>query len=311
MNVPGEMAVKRMQQITGQVHACNPAHRCNIGAGGCRFKTWREPSSSPKQPAVWLSICYASLQYHMCGVGTCTEPGVQAPNGTTVCPISSLELQGPNEMYYAARTSGRGSTAKPFSHCMSSMDAPRKRRRVADGEPTRAALHSLLFSKQAVALRQAKRARGVVSVASCVRAAGPSFMAQMVAARTQHPRMRAHQSHVFRLVKMLATDLHQYISRLRDRLGACKGHNALVAACVSYLSTGLTCRGVAIIPRLKWLKDLAPHPSDYGKIDGFQSRPLSVASRCIKTTVSGLRGHPDSTFCFYPRLVLPSDARLD
>jgi hypothetical protein len=194
---------------------------------------------------------------------------------------------------------------------MTEVNAPRKRKRVANTEPTRSALHGLLLSKQACALREAKRRRGVVSVASCVRAAGGSFVAQMAAARKQHPRMRAHPARAQRLVNMLATDLHEYISRLRSKLSACKGHNALVAACVSYLSSGLVCRGVVILPQLQWVKDLAPHPADYGKIDGFQSRPLSVASRCLKTTVSGLRGHPDSSFCFYPRLELPLDPRLD
>ena len=304
MNVPGAMAIARIQQITGQTHACNPAHRCVLNK--CQYKSLRDPDTPTSGKkfsttgSVWISICTTSLQYHLCGIGTCTEPGVLARNGTTVCPISSLELYGPNEVYYAARTSGRGSDSKPFSHCMSAMDPKRRRKHVSVVEPTRAALNSLLFSPKAVALRIAKRLRGVNSVSSRVKVAGSLFMAQMIAARRQHPRLRSHIVHIHKLVTQLAIDLHSYISRLRGKLGACKGHNALVAACVSYLSTGLVCKGVTIIPQLKWLSDLAPHPSDYGKIPGFQSRPLSVASRCIKTTVTGKGGHPDSTFCFYP-----------
>lgn len=301
MNVPapGSSMLKHLQSRMKLAHGVNPSHRCVIGQ--CAFRSW--PVRLPGIVApVTIYVCPASLQYHLCGKNTCNCAPILHSDGTRVCPISAKETAGPKEVYYPSRTKGRGSWSRPFSHTMAPEKHKRatKRKRSAHAS-TAAALGSLLLSEKAEELRLASRRRQAQRVTSAVLPLAP-FLVQMREVRRVYPRKRrppADQAQ--RNVDALAPPLHAYIERIKPHLGPCKGHNALVAACVAFLSKGLRHAGVEIIPKLKWVAELAPCDSDYGKIPGFQSRPLSVASRMIKTTATTPTGAPNVAFVYRQR----------
>lgn len=303
MNVPrpNSRVLKHITRLLPDVrHGVDAHHRCQLG--GCAMSSWPVRFRGTRAQ---LYVCRNSLQYHVCGRGVCDADSRQARDGTRVCTISAFEVRGPAEVYYPSRAKGRGSWSRPFSHTMT-RERPKHKRKVGISA-TRAcqtALASLLLSPTAQKLRAlavAKSAAAVTREGAASAERGDGFYAAMAATRAKFAHRRDCTRHVHdmpRRVRLLARDIVAYLQQIRPHLRHYKGYPALCAACVGFLATGLSVGGVTIFPCVPWIKAVAPKDTDYGKFPGFQSRPLSVASRSIKTSACSAIGAAKVPFIF-------------
>lgn len=300
MNVPqrGSAVWTHIQSRLPQAnHGVDADHRCQIGT--CKFVSW---------PVKWhgqhahLHVCTKSLQYHVCGNNLCSGPKETARDGTTVCAISATEVCGPKEMYYPSRSKGRGSWARPFSHSMTTEKSSRKPRRGKSAKQACiAAVECLFMSTSAVALRKEANRRQANALRRRLaqnRSAPHFYDAMDLARQTFARRSIISQTKLKENIRRLGSDIAVYLANVRPYLQQCKGYPALCAACVGFLATGLEVGGVTLFPRIQWIAELSPRDTDYGKIPGFQSRPLSVASRSIKTTACTAVGAAKTQFIF-------------
>lgn len=296
MNIPHENCpiYKLVVEKLKPAHGIDANHRCNVGT--CKYSTLSVHLKT--MGLVKLFVCNRSLQYHMCGKNVCKHAVIQCKNGSRVCPISAQEIHGPDEVYYPGRAKGRGSWKQPFSHCMAPEKSTKKPKSTPVHNSTTKALVHLLISDEAAELRQKSRRR-CAGYAGAAVAPFSSFLQQMAAARAAYPRLRRrNRERSMKAISKLAPVLHAYIMHIKPLLQHCKGHNALVAACVGFLSKGLRHNNVVIFPKLHWVAELAPADTDYGKLSGFQSRPLSVAARTIKNCATSVAGTPNIQFVF-------------
>lgn len=259
---PGSRLERELQAASGVAHGVTTEHRCVLGR--CHYRTM--PGLVPREK---LSICTASLQYHVCSKEKCTiaRPG---EGGAEFCPITGIEVQACPEVYYPMRSRGRGSWSRPYSHSMTQEPTKRKRRRVHRSQTTKyfAALSTLLLSDMAIDLQ---KRRGT-------------------APDPQEPNVCTVEG-----VRKLATVLTSYVNVACPSVAKHRECTAIVSALLSFLATGLTTNGVTLIPRVLWVAKAAPHPQDYGKFKGFKCRPLSSTCREIKRLLHNADGHPDST----------------
>lgn len=301
-----------MRAWAGVACGVNRRHVCTVDQ--CRFVQRR----TGKRGGV-VAVCTQSLHFHRCARGVCNE-GVTAPDTSTICPITGIELAGPAELYYPTRSKMRGSWCRPFCNSMTP-DRRGNRKRPGAGRrrgsrsgsstsvATRVALQNLFLSATSVQLREERMRRRAAATTAIAAAAPCDFMAQMTAARAHYPRTRV-PSQVDSRVRALVGPVDRYVAMVRARMISGKGHNAVVAAVVSYLATGLGPPGATqLIPKVPWISELAPLPQDYGKIVGFQCRPLSAASRAIKSLAFTADGLPDLSMVFGPIPGCPTPPR--
>lgn len=286
---PGSHMESVCKTVVSSNHAANLNHRCSIGE--CRYTCRRHQRG-------YLCVCKDSLHYHMCYRGTCTL-GQKASDTTMACAISGMELKGADMVYYAQRTKGRGSSTRPFTHTMT-IRTPKNRKLSAPGDGVtriKKLIRTLLVSPEARMLRSKRRLRRLGRFKAAL-ANTNDFLRQMEITRGIVPKLSlAGLSDT--LIDKLAHLLAAYIQKLKAVMVCHKGINAVVAACVSFMATGVQCNGVQVIPRIPWVAHFAPAPADYSKITGFQSRPMSVASRAIKAAMFGVGGRPKHNLIFY------------
>lgn len=272
---PGSKLERELQAASRVSHGVTTGHRCVLGV--CHYHIM--PGLVPREK---LSICTASLQYHVCSKEKCTIacPG---EGGAEFCPITGIEVQTPPEVYYPMRARGRGSWSRPYSHCMTQDPAKRKRRKAPQSQSKKyfSALSVLLLSETARDLRQHRE-----------RSAGRAL-------ENQPPTLCTAEN-----VRSLTAVLTSYVNAACSSVGRHRECGPIVSALLSFLATGLVTNGVTLIPRVPWIAKAAPHPQDYGKFRGFKCRPLSSTCREIKRLLHDADGNPDSTKIMHAEAIM-------
>lgn len=296
---PGSAIADAARQIAKVDHGVNVDHRCDVAQ--CRFVVSSQRLKRDGR-AARVAVCTESLHLHWCGTGVCKlavqEAGRGPSDGPWVCPISRLEVTGQAEVYCPQRIRGSGGKPDKFVHSMTSTS----RRRASNNRRMRTAetlkfVTMLLASNESHTLMQAAATRRERMVHSAVARAGPTFMAQMRAARGTSPRSNIAPVSKGMLVA-LASAIDNFLNRIRPRLAVCKGNASQVAAVVNFLAHGLRADSVTIFPKLPWVADRLPAAADLGKLPGFQCRPVSISARHIKAAVFGNTGRPVATLLF-------------
>lgn len=310
--VAGSPLEEAARKTCGVMHGVDPQHRCDLKT--CKFKM-ANARIKENGRAARIFVCTSSLHIHRCGVGVCKLPQHLAPSlsesGWT-CPISGIEVQSQDEVFCLTKSKEHGkadqwtntSNSKESQKCRSLASRTAARRASASKRFKRARsmtqshLETLLLSEASRLLRvqEAKRAEKLVT--SAVLQAGMQFTDQMRAARQAYPKPLLKTTLDPAVLKALAAAIDEFSDRTRPHLDVFKGHAAMVAACCTFLTSGMTSNGVTMFPVLPWLKTLMPHPTDIGKINGFQCRPVSIMCRNIKATMHGRSGQANARLLF-------------
>ena len=301
---PGSKLADIARRTAQVCYGVNVNHKCTIGT--CRFVACPLRNLKRNNRAARLMVCSSSLHVHWCGVDVCSLVKEQAipTDGPWVCPISRLEITGQAEVYCPQRRRGRGSRPDQFVHsqttaprksvCRSRAKAGKSRSRLAE---TQRFVTMLLASKESEALIIKAAQRREKHVHAKVSKAGTSFMAQMLAARTVCPRLCLPPASPENLTS-ISIGINNFLERVRPRMSVSKGNASQIAACVGFLSTGISTKHTVIVPRLDWVARRLPEPADLGKLPGFQCRPVSISARHIKAAVFGAKGDAIATMLF-------------
>lgn len=306
MNIPTSQSdIAHIQTFTGISHGVNTKHTCNVKT--CSFKTFRSSLSSHI-----TCICTKSLHYHICSTAKCNI-GIHIKHGAIICPISGIETKPPTLVYYPARNKSWSAPHNSFAHNMSAPkrhtsknNSATKRKHSIDKAKIKSiklstiALTTLINSSHMDNIKSQHSKKQISTLKQSIAnlKSSSSFIHSMHTARTILPRTIKHHINQ-ETITAIAKDIDDYITKIKKvSQKQCKGHNALVGACVSLLKTGLSAKGVTIFPKITCIAQNAPSHTQIGKIPGFQSRPMSVATRIIKSLVYLKSGTPNTNYTF-------------
>ena len=310
--IPGSALEAAARIAVGAQHGVDLEHRCDVEA--CTFKMVPQRIKRHGRSAR-AYVCVKSLHVHWCGNHVCGLPTQLRPScadSAWTCPISGLEVQAQDEVHCLTKTKTHG---KPDSWHNSASHTETQRCRTAKARKksksmaavrrerharcmTAALLRVLLGSAETKSLRQLARQRKERAVSAAVSKAGPGFIEQMHAARQAYPAESADAEIPEKVVTTLAASIDDFVARIKPQLKVCKGQASVVASCCSFLRTGMTRNNVVMFPKLAWLGAVLPDPADFGKIPGFQCRPVSITSRNIKAAMHGANGFPNAALLF-------------
>lgn len=309
---PGSAIEAAARAAAGVGHGVDLNHRCDVEA--CKFRMVQQRLKRNGRSAR-VFVCIKSLHVHWCGNHVCGLPGQLRPScaeGAWTCPISGLEVQAQDEVHCLTKTKTHG---RPDSWHNSASHTETQKCRTAKARKrgktmaaarrertarcmTAALLKVLLASPETKSLRKLAQQRKERAVSIAVSKAGSGFIEQMHAARQAYPLEMADAAVHDKVVSALAASIDDFVARIKPQLKVCKGQASVVASCCSFLRTGMTRNNVVMFPKLQWLEAVLPDPADFGKIPGFQCRPVSITSRNIKAAMHGANGFPNAALLF-------------
>lgn len=246
------------------------------------------PRAPPRDPrhtrctdacTVWQSrrhkacVCVATRNVHLCG-DHCTLEGRLSQDGDTrVCTLTHLVLD--RQVYHQAPAFKDNA---PVFHWANVRVHRRGRRKACRPQPlsvgkvteaTRACLAPRDAARAPTVANAAKKLRRRISfgdIAACVHTANaprPTHAVSMLAATAA-----------------LGRDIHAFLTA---HMGvSCGTLDVRVAVVLTLMSVGWRVEGVALFPRVPFVANNIPKPSQMHHIPRIQCRPISVGVRALK-----------------------------
>jgi len=218
-------------------------------------------------------VCVATRLVHMCG-DECTLEGRPSEDGDTrVCTLTHLVLD--RQVYLQAPAFKDSVPVFHWANVRVRRNGPRKACRAQPlsvgkvTEATRACLAPRDAARAPTVANAAKKLRRRLSfcdIAACVHAANaprPTHSVSMLAATAA-----------------LARDIHAFLTA--HTAVKCGTIDVRVAVVLTLMSVGWRVEGVALFPRVPFVANNIPKPSQMHSIPRIQCRPISVGVRALK-----------------------------